>query len=167
MKKEEDMKSVVIYYSYSGNTRKIAEALAEYLGGADIIELKCVEEITSFIGQSRKAFWHKKVEIRDVKFDLKEYDLVCLGTPVWAFGPAPAMNMFLDKCAGVENKKIVLFSTYGSGVGKDRCFKYMESMLSQKKAFKFTKFSIQQAKVKDTEFVVSKIKEILPLSPNG
>ncbi|MFH1441640.1 MAG: NAD(P)H-dependent oxidoreductase [Candidatus Omnitrophota bacterium] len=161
------MKNLIVYYSYSGNTRKIAEILAEYLGGAEIIELKCLEEITSFIGQARKAFWHKKSEIMDVKLDLKEYDLICLGTPVWAFGPAPAMNMFLDKCLGVDNKKIVLFSTYGSGVGKDRCLNYMQSVLAKKKASEFKRFSIQQANVKDREVVISKIKEVLPLSLNG
>lgn len=161
------MKSVIIYYSYSGNTRKVAEVLAEYLGNAAIIELKCLKEITSFIAQSRKAFWRKTAEIIDVKFDLKEYDLICFGTPVWAFGPAPAMNAYLEKCLGLEEKKVVLFATYGSGVGKNRCLNYMQEILTKKGASQLKRFFIQQFRVSEKDYILKQIKEIMPLSPNG
>jgi NAD(P)H-dependent FMN reductase len=84
-----------------------------------------------------------------------------LGTPVWAFGPAPAMNTFLDKCLGLEGKEAVLFTTYGSGVGKERCLDYMEDILSKKGARQFRRFSIQEFKAKDKEFVLSRIVETL------
>ncbi|MDD4939292.1 MAG: NAD(P)H-dependent oxidoreductase [Candidatus Omnitrophica bacterium] len=159
------MKSVIIYYSYSGNTQKAAEALSVYLKSegsqADLIELKCLDEEKSFLLQCRRAFQHKMGQLQPVNFDLSVFDLICLGTPVWAFGPAPALNTYLDKCSGVEGKEVVLFTTYGSGMGNERCLDYMQGILSTKGAKKFKRFSIQQFKINNQEFVLSKIKQSL------
>ena len=160
------MKSIIIYYSYGGNTEKVANELFEFLkekGSAEIVKLKELEQTDNFFLQSKRAFRHERANIEDINFDLSGYDIICFGTPVWAFGPAPAMNAYLDKCFGVEKKKIVLFATYGSGVGKNRCLNYIERILIKKNAGEFKKFTLQQAKVNDKEFVISKIKEILPL----
>lgn len=157
------MKSVIIYYSYSGNTKLVAGVLNEYLsskGEVEIVELKALDESDKFVSQAARAFWKKRAQIQPVNPDLKNYDLICLGTPVWAFGPAPAMNTYLDNCAGLEGKEIILFTTYGSGTGNERCLDYMQKILSQKGAKGFKRFSIQQGKVKYQEFVLSKIKEI-------
>lgn len=156
------MKSIIIYYSYSGNTRKVAEVLAEHLrqkGEAEILELKAKDESNSFFGQCSRAFWHKRAEIEPVNFDLSGYDLICFGSPVWAFGPAPAMNTYLDKCSGVEGKDVILFTTYGSGTGNNRCLNYMQDILSKKGAKSFKRFSIQQFKVSDNEFIIKTLQE--------
>ncbi|MDD2689781.1 MAG: flavodoxin [Candidatus Omnitrophica bacterium] len=157
------MKSIIVYYSYSGNTKKVAEVLAGYLkdkGEAELISLQALNESNSFFGQSNRALRHIKARIEPAKFDLSGYDLICLGSPVWAFGPAPAMNTYLDACSGIEGKDIILFTTYGSGAGNQRCLNYMRDILSKKGAKQFKQFSIQQFKVKDKEFVLSRIKEI-------
>jgi len=158
------MKSIIIYYSCTGNTQKAAYALWEYLkpqSEVDFIELKGLDESHSFFGQCQRAFWHKKAAIQPVNLDLRTYDLICMGTPVWAFGPAPAMNTYLDKCFGLEGKPIILFSTYGSGTGNERCLNYMQSILSKKGAKEFKRFSIQQFKAQNKDFVLSKIRQIL------
>lgn len=160
------MKSAIIYYSYSGNTKKVAEILAGHIrqkGEVELLELKAQNEENSFLGQARRAFKHARAEITTVNFDLSGYDLICLGTPVWAFGPAPAMNTCLDKCSGLEGKEAVLFITYGSGVGKERCLNYMQDILAKKGAKSITRFSVQQFKVNDKEFVLSRIKDIARL----
>lgn len=158
------MKSAIIYYSYSGNTKRIAEVLSEHLkqkGEVEIIELKASDESGNFFSQAARAFFKKRAQIAGANFDLTKFDFICLGTPVWAFGPAPAMNTYLDKCLGLEGKEIVLFTTYGSGTGNQRCLNYMQDILSKKGAKNFKRFSIQQFKVSDKEFVLSKIKEIM------
>jgi flavodoxin len=158
------MKSIIIYYSYNGNTKKVSYVLSEYLkprSEIEFIELKGLDESSSFFGQCQRAFRHKKAVIQPVNFDLSSYDLICMGTPVWAFGPAPAMNTYLDKCSGVENKLAILFTTYGSGTGNERCLNYMQGILAKKGAREFKRFSIQQFKVKDKDFVLSKIRQIL------
>ena len=160
------MQSVIIYYSYSGNTQKVASILSGYLGQqgeVDIIELKGLDESEKFFAQAARAFRHKRATIQPVNFNLSRYDLICLGTPVWAFGPSPAINTYLDKCFGVEGKSVILFTTYGSGTGNERCLNYMQEMLAKKGAQQFKRFSVQQFKVNDKEFVLSKIKEIARL----
>ncbi len=160
------MKSIIIYYSFSGNTKFVAARLGEFLrerGEVDLIDLKAKDESASFFGQAARAFRHLKASLEPVNFDLQQYDLICLGSPVWAFGPAPAMNAYLDKCYGLENKKIILFTTYGSGTGNGRCLDYMQAIVQQKRAGEVRRFSIQQAKVKEKDFVLAQIKAILPL----
>ena len=158
------MKSEIIYYSYSGNTKKVAECLKEYLstqGNVDVIALQVLDESDSFLSQSFRALRHLRGSIAKTQNDLSAYNLICIGTPVWAFGPSPAVNAYLDACSGLEKKKVVLFTTYGSGAGRERCLNYMQDILTKKGAIDFKRFSIQQSKVKDKEFVLSKIKEAL------
>ena len=160
------MRSVIVYYSYSGNTRKVAEVLAEALkekGEIDIIELNALDESKSFLGQCRRAFARSRAKLAPVNFDLSAYDLICIGTPVWAFAPTPTMNTYLDQCIGLENKEVILFTTYGSGTGNNRCLNCMQDILAKKGAKSFNRFSIQQFKVNDKEFVLSKIKEVARL----
>ena len=158
------MKSAIFYYSYSGNTRKVAQVLAEYLrqrSAVEIIELQAKDEPSSFLGQCKRAFWHKQADIESINPDLSGYDLICLGSPVWAFGPAPAVNTFLKQCQGASGKKVVLFTTYGSGTGNQRSINHMQRIFAEKGAQDFKRFSIQQYKVDDKEFVLSRIREII------
>ncbi len=160
------MKSAIIYYSYSGNTKKVADILAAALskfGPVQQIELIAPDESKSFFRQCRRAFYHLRAKINPVQIDLSDYDLICLGSPVWAFAPAPAVNTYLDLCTGLKGKVVVLFTTYGSGTGNQRCLKYIQDLLSKKEAKSFNCFSVQQTKIKDREFVIAKIKEIMPL----
>jgi flavodoxin len=162
------MNSVVIYYSYSGNTRKAALVLAGYLREkteVEIIDLKPQNESRSFLGQCLRALFKQRAKIKTANVDLSYYDLICLGSPVWAFGPAPAMNTYLDQCFGLENKKLVLFTTYGSGVGNERCLNYMQELLARKGAQQFSRFSISQFKADSRDFILDKIKASMRLSP--
>ena len=160
------MKSIIIYYSYSGNTRKVALVLAEYLREkteAEIIELKSQDESRSFLGQCRRALFKQRAKIETANGNLSHYDLICLGSPVWAFGPAPAMNTYLDQCFGLENKKLVLFTTYGSGAGNERCLNYMQDLLTRKGVRQFSRFSIPQLKADNRDFIIVKIKTSMRL----
>lgn len=136
-------------------------------GECEEIELIALDESKLFLEQCRRAFYRKKAKINPVKSDFSGYDLICLGSPVWAFAPVPAMNTFLDLATGLSGKQVVLFTTYGSGTGNERCLNYMQNLLTKKKVSSFSRFSIQQFKVKDKDFVVTKIAEIARLWPNG
>ncbi|MBU1726846.1 MAG: flavodoxin family protein [Candidatus Omnitrophica bacterium] len=156
------MKTAIVYYSYSGNTRKVAEILAEALkekSSVDLIDLQALDESNSFLGQCRRAIVRKKGKIAPVKLDLSAFDLICFGTPVWAFGPAPAINAYLEQCTGLSGKEVILFTTYGSGAGKERCVNYMQDILSRKGTKSFKRFSIQQFKVKDRQLVLAEIEK--------
>ncbi|MCX7661170.1 MAG: NAD(P)H-dependent oxidoreductase [Candidatus Omnitrophica bacterium] len=157
------MKSIIIFYSYTGNTKKVAQILEEYLTKRDevkVIELEA-EESNKFLIQAIRAFRHTEAKLKPVNFNLAEFDLICIGTPVWAFAPAPAINTFLKNCFGLEGKEVVLFATYGSGLGKDRCLNYMEAVLNKKGVRLFRKFLIPESNVGDKEFIISQIRSIL------
>ena len=158
------MKSLIVYYSYSGNTRHVAQTLKECLaqqGESTLLELTSLDESKSFFGQCRRAFSKVRAKIAEMNFDVSGHDKIYIGTPVWAFKPAPAMNTFLDKCAGLGGKEVILFTTYGSGTGNERCLRYMREIIIKKGAKRIGKFSIQQGHVKDKEFVIARIKEIV------
>ncbi|MCD6094263.1 MAG: NAD(P)H-dependent oxidoreductase [Candidatus Omnitrophica bacterium] len=153
------MRSIIIYYSHSGNTAKVAEILAEHIkqnGSAELIKLEPINEPKAFFTQAVQAFKRTKTKIKPIKIDLSEYALICLGTPVWAFAPAPAMNKYLNECRGIQDKDVILFVTYGSGLGVRRCLNIMEKEVRNKGAKKIFRFSIQESKV-DKQSLVSEV----------
>jgi len=158
------MKTLIVYYSYSGNTKRIAEKLKDILskkGEVEIRQLRPADESRNFFIQATSAFLGKRTQLFDVQFDLAGYDLICIGTPVWAFAPTPAVNTFLDKLQNLDGKDAICFTTYGSGAGVKKCLNMMSNRLKQKGAFKISSFSIQQGKVNDADFVEKAIEEAL------
>jgi flavodoxin len=157
------MKSIIVYYSYSGNTRKVAQILAEYLSRhseVELLELEAQDESKNFFTQGNRAHKHICAQLAPVKLNLNEYEIVCFGTPVWAFTSTPAINAYAQACAGLENKTIILFTTSG-GIGDKRCLDYLQAILSKKGTGVFKRFSIWHPKVKQKDFVLSKIKQAL------
>ena len=144
----------------------MAERLKEK-GGVDTIELKDLNEDGSFLNQCKKAFRRERAVIASANFDLSAYDLICVGTPVWAFAPVPAFNTYFDKATGISGKDAVIFTTHGSGVGVGRCQNYMKEALIKQGAKRVYQLSIQQGMVKDRDFVLTKIDEVMRLWPNG
>ena len=158
------MKSIIIYYSYTGNTKKIAEKLLDILkqkGEAEIRRLTPTDESDNFFVQAMRAFTGKRATLSDEGFDLSGCDLICLGSPVWAFAPTPAVNTFLDKCQNLDGKDAICFTTYHSGAGVQRCVNAMINSLKKKGAFKISGFNIQQMKIEDANFVEETIQQIL------
>ena len=150
------MKTAIIYYSYSGNTRRIAGILNEYFktkGAVDIVELKALDESDKFFSQAIRAFRHKRAKLEPVNFDLTSYDLICFGTPVWAFTLTPELRTYLEKCHGLVGKKAVVFTTYGSGTGNKKCIREIDNFLKEKGIKETRHFSISQFKVDNGDFV--------------
>jgi flavodoxin len=112
------MKKLVVYYSLDGNTRLIAETIAETVG-ADILELKPVKEITrnNFIkifAGGKQAILKAEPELHLLNVKPEDYDLIFIGTPVWAWTYAPTLRTFF-KTHKLKNKKVALFCCHGGG----------------------------------------------------
>ena len=91
------MKSAICFYSFSGNTKAVAKVLKEALsqkGNVDLIELKPKNGSKNFFIQGMEGFTKKIIDILPVRQDFSEYDLVVIGSPVWAFGPTPTVRAF-------------------------------------------------------------------------
>ena len=110
------MKTAVVYYSMSGNTKSVAEKIAE-LTGAELIELRPVKEYPSegfrkFIWGGKSAVMGEKPKLQHYAFD-GSYDRIIFGTPVWASSFAPPIRTFIT-----ENREIIA----GRSVAAFVCF---------------------------------------------
>lgn len=125
------MKIAVIYYSLEGNTKKVAEKIADKFN-ADIYEIKEVKGSVPTSGFF-KYFWggkqvvtKKKPEIEDLNINIDEYDVLFIGTPSWVATYAPVFRTFFSKYE-IKGKKIGLFCSHGGGPGET--IKKMENEL--------------------------------------
>ena len=158
------MKTLITYYSYSGITEKVINMFKEVLekkSELKVQRLKPKEEITSFFGQCMAARFKKRCEIEEALFDASSYDTIIIGLPVWAFAPVPAINTYLDKVTGLDNKKLIVLLTSGSGAGVKMCFKYINSIISSKGVSNISEINIPNAKMDDKSFIVSSLEKTL------
>lgn len=114
------MKPIVIYYSYGGNTRRIAEKLQKALN-ADLAEIKTVKPYTGsyddVVDQGQREVNSGFLpELQPLHVNLSQYDTVILGTPVWWYTFAPAMGSFLHQ-ADLSGKTVYPFATNGGWLG--------------------------------------------------
>ena len=160
------MKVLITYYSFSGNTDRVAQAFAGVLkmkgGDVELQRLKPVNEIKDFMGQCAAARAKNRAELSgSVNYDASRYDLIMIGSPVWAFAPTPALNTYLDKLNGLNGKKTMVFLTSGSGLGVKHCFKNIRVVLENKGASHIDEINIPDRKQKDEEFIVSSLRKVL------
>lgn len=148
------MKSVVVYYSFTGNTDRLAKLIIDILNkrGEEAIQVRIrpLKEEKNFLAQCRDAFLARKPELYKTLLDLGEFDKVFLGSPVWAFKPAPAVNTYLEECGSLNGKTAICFVTYGSGTGKDKALDAMKKRLEAKGAHVTEKISFQQTEKADS-----------------
>lgn len=114
------MKKLVVFYSYEGNTKLIAESIANSIG-ADILELKPINEMKSkgfmkFVWGGRDAVMKKRPKLNDFNINFDDYDQIIIGTPVWAFTYAPPFNTLFSEY-NIVNKDIALFCCHEGGMG--------------------------------------------------
>src|SRR3972149_5035577 len=107
------MKSLIAYYSRSGNTKFVAEKIAEQLN-ADLcegIDKKNRGGKLAYLTSGRDAMREKLTEI-EISKPVEDYDFVVVGSPVWAGKIAPAIRTFLVK-NDFSNKQVAFFVTLG------------------------------------------------------
>ncbi|MFH2145321.1 MAG: NAD(P)H-dependent oxidoreductase [Candidatus Omnitrophota bacterium] len=160
--------AIIVLYSYSGNTKQLAEILIKQLENyyeVDVISVEALDEPDSFFKQAARALFRKKAQIKEenINFDLSGYDLVAFGTPVWAFGPAPAMRTYLTRCTGIRDKTVLFFATYGSGAGKDKCIEQMRSLLKKQAPGKTESLLVQQFELKNEDRIIKKVNEVVKI----
>ena len=108
------MKSLVVYYSRTGNARFVAETIAAEVGAdiEEVIDLKKRSGPIGFLTGGSDARRGKETEISPTTKSPAEYDLIIVGTPVWASRPSPAIITYLKK-NDLSGKKVALFFTHG------------------------------------------------------
>jgi flavodoxin len=100
------MKPCVFYFSRTGNTKSMAEAIAEATKAP-------VFAITSSEPSA-----------------VEDFDMLIVGTPVEGFNPAKETTAFLERLPKTEGKKAIIFCTYA--LWKGRTFGSLKKKLSSK-----------------------------------
>jgi flavodoxin len=115
------MKTLIIFYSFDGNTKFLAEIMAKTVG-ADLLELKPEKEIQSH-GFSKYLWGGKQVLMRKLPKLLpydknpNDYDLIIVGGPVWASTFAPTLKSFFSQTK-IIGKKVGIFCSCAGSPGR-------------------------------------------------
>jgi multimeric flavodoxin WrbA len=114
------MSICIVYHSETGNTKKVAEYVAKSTGATLIPVRDCAgyNKITMYLLGIPRARAGDRAAIEPPKIDVSAFDLVILGSPVWAWKPTPAANAAIAALTGCEGKKGMVFATSG-GMPKD------------------------------------------------
>ncbi len=92
------MKSLVVFYSRTGTTKRIGKALVQLLAcdSEELIDTKKRSGPLGFVSAGRDARAKQLTTLADTKYDLALYDLVILGTPIWGGTLSSAMRTYIS-----------------------------------------------------------------------
>jgi flavodoxin len=115
------LKKLVVYYSLEGHTRLIAEAIAAEIE-ADLLALTPRKELRSqglmrYVWGGGQVVMQRRPHLEPFSVDPSAYDLLFIGTPVWAFSYTPPLRTFFSRTP-LRGKAIALFCTHEGGPGK-------------------------------------------------
>ena len=109
------MKTVIIYYTFGGSTKRESERLGTELN----VPISRVKEahnrsfLAAFVPGGFLSMHRKPVSIQPLDIDLNDYDRIIIGCPVWAGYPAPVFNAIVERLPA--GKEVELFLCSGGG----------------------------------------------------
>lgn len=144
------MKTLIVYYSKTGNTKKVAEELAGRLGAdADIEEIIDRKNRFGFLNWFRSGRDGLKKELTTIQptsCDPSRYDLIVLGSPVWGWNMVPAVRTYFEK--NKEKIKSYAFFVTSGNTPVEKIRPYFEE-ISGRPAAAGVGFSAKEMKDKD------------------
>lgn len=127
--------TLIVYYSHSGNTQKIAQLIGEETSG-DVLEIEpktpYPQEYDAVVKQAQqeiRAGFRPELETQCAGF--KQYDTIFVGSPNWWSTVAPPVAAFLEQY-DMDGKTVIPFCTHGGG-GLARVAQDMEKLCPQSK----------------------------------
>ncbi|MCL2630614.1 MAG: hypothetical protein FWD49_03715 [Firmicutes bacterium] len=109
------MKTLIIYYSYSGKTKLLAERKASEIG-ADILPLtykKRMCALKAYTSGCFSAIKRKPADLSDFNADFSNYERFMILMPIWAGMPAPPINNIIPLIPSESTAELIF--TSGSG----------------------------------------------------
>jgi len=107
------MQTLIVYYSRSGSTRTVAQALAHSTGGT-LRELVDANARTNLFASAMAALFGRPARLVDPNFDVSDWDTVVIMTPIWIGKPTPAANTFL-RSVNLAGKNVLIVALGESG----------------------------------------------------
>lgn len=111
-------KTLVVYFTYTGTTRVVAEEKAK-TENAELLELTLKKprgKFATFIAGGFMALCRKKAKLKDFNTDFSAFGRIIIAMPIWAGNPAPAMNNIIPLVP--SGCRVELIFTSGSGDSK-------------------------------------------------
>lgn len=121
-------KTLVVFYSRTGNTRAVASAIVQAMGAdvEEIVDRKQRKGIFGFLMAGKEATFKQAAEIKEPAKNPADYDLVLIGTPVWANTMCSAVRTYLTSKKDALPDVAFFLTTAMSGV--DSTFKNMQKV---------------------------------------
>ena len=155
------MKSLVVFYSLTFKTKLVAETIAEALD-ADLVEIKEAkaqrEGARFFFSAAFSVITNRNIKIAPVDVDLKQYDRIFIGSPIWAARPTPAISTFI-KSSDFEGREVVPFFTM-SGERSEKAIQNITAKIERSQGRVIGSFAITSQDVPD-EAIKAKASEAI------
>ncbi|MDO5382090.1 MAG: flavodoxin [Eubacteriales bacterium] len=134
------MRTAIVYYSMSGNTKYVADKIAEGIKASGEVDIIRIEPKKAYPDKgAKKFFWGGKSAVMGEKpkllpyeFDADKYDRIIIGTPVWASTFVPPLRTFINDNPDIKDKKIAVFTCF-SGGGADKAIDKMKKYIGIEK----------------------------------
>ena len=115
------MRRVIVYYSYSGNTKSIVEKIVDKYG-YDCFEIKPTEDYSEdynlvVSSEEKLVPMDYQPDIQQLDIDFSKYDEIVLATPVWWYSVASPVNTFIHNY-DLLKKPIIAVVTNGGYIGR-------------------------------------------------
>lgn len=157
------MKALVVFYSKTGITKEVAVRISEELNCdiEEIFDVKSRKGILGYIRSGIESAFKKMPDIRETEVNPEEYDVVIIGTPIWAQNIASPVRTYLFKNNEKLNKVAFFCTMFGSG--NKKTFLEMERVAESMPlaCLALTSSEIKQEKhIKKVEEFIKEIKKI-------
>jgi len=126
-----DSRTLIVYYSRSGTTRRVAKSLSALLH-CEIERIAEAKERSGVLGYLRSAMEagrKRPSSIIPPKMDPASYDLVIIGTPVWAWSVSSPVRAYL-MAYRARLPDVAFFCTFGAR-GGESAFAEMETIVGK------------------------------------
>ena len=143
------MKYLVVYYSRTGNNKTLGEAIAKAIS-ADIDEIIDKKKRAGKIAWLRAGRDAQTKSLTDIQFEKnpEDYEIIIIGSPIWAGGLTPALRTYLKK-HDMKGKKVAFFIT-SQDEDRENVFAQMSELTNESEII--GTFGILQKPVKNGGF---------------
>jgi len=155
------MKALVVFYSLTDKTKLVSQAIAEALN-AELVEIEETKPrkrgFLTYLTGGFAAVTNKGSEINPINVDLRQYEKIFIGSPIWASRPTPAINSFIY-ANNFEGKNIVPFFTMG-GNNSNKALENITTKIEKSRGKMIGSFAVKTYGISDIK-IIARAKEAI------
>jgi len=154
------VKSLVVYYSLTGKTKLVAQAIAEALNATllEIEERRPIPIPFVYLSGGFAALTNRGSKINPIDVDLKQHETIFIGSPIWGSRPVPAINSFIYQ-TNFEGRSIIPFFTMG-GNNAEKALANITAKIERSQGKVAGSFAITSDGLSDQE-IIARAKEAI------